>query len=375
MVQQPSARPSFGGLLAGVAAGLFWGLAFLIPVLLPGWSAVAVTTGRYLACGAVSVVALAARPQVRRLVRRHWAAACVFAVTGNIGYYLLLVVAIHAVGAPVTAVIIGAIPITVALSANRARHTHRWRSLLVPAIVAGTGLVIVNAAEMTSAGSAHPALSGAAALGLLAAVAAMASWTCYGLANARFLERNPQVPPGSWSIAVGAATGAIALAALPVALAAHQFRGAADGGAGRSVVALVAGSLVLGIVVSWGGTWLWNHASVALPMVLAGMLINVETISGFGYVYAARGKWPPLVQVVGLILVLIGVLMVVRLQSRSRGLPADTGDAPSSAAQSAGRAETTTDGRRMRSITAPSADSPGSGVEPVSAKTPGRYAA
>ena len=39
------------GLLAGTGAGLVWGLAFLVPVLLPGWSAVAVTAGRYLAYG------------------------------------------------------------------------------------------------------------------------------------------------------------------------------------------------------------------------------------------------------------------------------------------------------------------------------------
>lgn len=39
------------GMSAGVVAGLVWGLAFLVPVLLGGWNPVIVTLGRYLAYG------------------------------------------------------------------------------------------------------------------------------------------------------------------------------------------------------------------------------------------------------------------------------------------------------------------------------------
>jgi drug/metabolite transporter (DMT)-like permease len=70
--------------------------------------------------------------------------------------------------------------------------------------------------------------------------------------------------------------------------------------------------MVLGVVVSWAGTWLWNLASSRLSPAAAGLLINVETVAGFGYVYAARLQWPPAGQLIGLILVLAGVSITMR---------------------------------------------------------------
>src|SRR5712664_4189438 len=84
---------SAAGIGAGVAAGLVWGLAFLIPVLLGGWNPVIVTLGRYLAYGLLSAVLFAVGGRrVRQVARQHWRIALAFAVAGNAGYYLLLVV-------------------------------------------------------------------------------------------------------------------------------------------------------------------------------------------------------------------------------------------------------------------------------------------
>ena len=69
----------------------------------------------------------------------------------------------------------------------------------------------------------------------------------------------------------------------------------------------IAGTALLGVVVSWGGTWLWNTASAQVPTTTAGLLINVETVSGYVYVYLARHQWPPLGQVLGFALILAGV--------------------------------------------------------------------
>ena len=138
----------------------------------------------------------------------------------------------------------------------------------------------------------------------------MALWTWYGLANARFLNRHPQVPHTGWSTLVGLYTGAVTLICLPAALATGQL----DGGSGtHSISWLIGGSIVLGAVVSWGGTVLWNLASARLSTVSAGMLVNVETIAGYAYVYSARAQWPPLTQLLGFALLITGVLIVVRL--------------------------------------------------------------
>jgi drug/metabolite transporter (DMT)-like permease len=72
-------------------------------------------------------------------------------------------------------------------------------------------------------------------------------------------------------------------------------------------------------VVSWAGTWLWNMASSRLSPAVTGLLVNLETVSGFGYVYAARQHWPAPGQLAGLVLVMAGVTLTLAA-SRS-GLP------------------------------------------------------
>jgi drug/metabolite transporter (DMT)-like permease len=313
-----SGQATVGGLAAGTGAGLLWGLAFLVPVLLAGWGAVAVIFGRYLACGLISsAVLMAGGSRVRRLARDHWRPGLVFALTGNVGYYLLLVIGIDSVGAPVTDIVIGCIPVTVAVSANLGSRIYRWRRLMVPVTLVAAGLLTVNTLELTGSSAVHQASAVTRVLGVIAACGAMLTWTWYGLANARFLHAHEEVAPATWSIIVGAATGVITLPLLPIGIWTHQLTRGGSGNA--SVQALLAGSVILGVVVSFGGTWLWNAASVRLPGTMAGMLINVETLSGFCYVYAARAQWPPLGQVAGFALIIVGVILVVRLRDDGHG--------------------------------------------------------
>lgn len=307
------------GLGAGVTAGLVWGLAFLLPVLLGGWNPVIVTVGRYLAYGLLSLVlfAVGGRP-IRQLAREHWRLALAFAVAGNAGYYLLLVMGIRAAGAPLTDMVIGAIPVVVAVIGNWQSRSYRWRRLALPLILVTAGLALVSALEISGvhAYQRDPAVEKVA--GLIAACVAVVLWTWYALANARFLAARQAVSSAHWATMVGVATGAVTLAVLPLAAVTGQLAAPATGHPGTGQ--LIAAVIILGVVVSWMGTWLWNLASARLSPVLAGMLVNVETIAGFAYVYAAKLQWPPLGQLTGLLLVITGVALAVR---RQQPRPAD----------------------------------------------------
>ncbi len=294
------------GLLAGTGAGLVWGLAFLVPVLLPGWSAVAVTAGRYLAYGILSLALLVYEGRAAwRLTRQHWRAALAFAVTGNVGYYLLLVIGIQKIGAPITDTIIGSIPVVVAVVSNWHAPALPWRRLVLPVALSLAGLALINAVEFTGT---HPSVAaplGARLIGLAAAVAAVALWTWYALANARFLGARPGIAARSWSSVVGLATLVVTFAALlPVTFLGHTSWSAVSR---RDAAMFLAGIALLGVAVAWGGTWLWNTASARLPTTTAGLLINVETVSGYVYVYLARHQWPPPGQLLGFALILAGV--------------------------------------------------------------------
>ncbi len=286
------------GVTAATTAGLIWGLAFLVPVVLDAWNPVIVTGGRYLAYGVVAgVLFLMAGRDLRRIVRRHWRPALLYAITGNVGYYLLLVVGIHTIGAPVTDMVIGCIPVALAVVGN----------VVLP------GLTIVNALELAGTHAYSHAPTGHKLAGLAAASGAVALWTWYGIANTRFLTEHRSVSPAAWSTIVGVATGILTLAALPLAWATGQVVVPSVDGSG-AVVALILGTAILGVVVSWGGTSLWNAASRRLPPTIAGLLINVETLAGYAYVYAARQQWPPTGQLAGFALILLGVALVLYRQ-------------------------------------------------------------
>jgi drug/metabolite transporter (DMT)-like permease len=310
---------SAAGIAAGISGSLIWGSAFAVPVLLGGWNPVIVTLGRYLVYGLLSVVLLILGGRdLRRVLREHWRAALAFAVTGNVGYYLLLVIGIKAAGAPLADMVIGAIPVVVAVAGNvltpaadPAGGRVPWRRLALPLVVITAGLTVVSVLELAGV-HAYLAVSPAEkAAGLLAAAGAVVLWTWYALANARFLGRPDAPSPAGWSTAVGVATGAVALAGLPAAALAGQL--VAPSGVHTGPAGLIAGVAFLGVVVSWFGTLQWNLASSRLSPALAGLLVNLETVSGFGYVYAIRQQWPPPGQLAGLILVMAGVTLTLTL--------------------------------------------------------------
>jgi drug/metabolite transporter (DMT)-like permease len=312
-------RASAVGIAAGTSASLIWGTAFLVPVLLGGWNPVIVTLGRYLVYGLLSVVLLILGGRdLRRGLREHWRAALAFAVAGNAGYYLLLVIGIRAAGAPLTDMVIGAIPVVVAVTGNVLAPTADavpWRRLALPLIVVTAGLALVSALEITGVHAFVAASPAQKMVGLLAAAGAVVLWTWYALANARFLAQPDAVAPAGWSTAVGVATGAVALAGLPAAALAGQLT--APPGPHPGLATLITAVVFLGIVVSWVGTLQWNLASSRLSPAVAGLLVNLETVSGFGYVYAARQHWPAPGQLAGLVLVMVGVTLTL-VASRSR---------------------------------------------------------
>ena len=107
------------GVACALAAGLLWGLVFIVPLLLPGYSAAQLSAGRYLAFGLVALpLALAGRTGLARLRRADWLEALRLALVGNLAYYALLAAAIQQAGAPLPTMIIGTLPVVIAVCAN-----------------------------------------------------------------------------------------------------------------------------------------------------------------------------------------------------------------------------------------------------------------
>ncbi len=247
------------GVAYGIGANLVWGLAFLVPVVLPGAPTTALALGRYLAFGAISVVLLAVtwRRALVGVGPRHWRTAAVFAVTGHLGYYALLVQGIRWAGAPVATVVIGLLPVSVAVTGNWLRREYPFSRLVPPLVLIVAGLALVYAVELDWQSAVAGRSRGEWALGIAASLGALVLWTSYAVRNAQFVRANPQIASTTWSTLMGVGTFVLSLVALPVVAVTGGLRLDGPGEVGP----VVAASLVLGVVVSWLGTVLWSRSS------------------------------------------------------------------------------------------------------------------
>ena len=95
------------------------GLIFVGPLLVPDYPAALQSTGRYLAFGLITLpLAWFDRRRLRKLRRRDWLEALKLTAIGNLLYYLCTASAIQRTGAPVSTMIIGTLPVVIALCAN-----------------------------------------------------------------------------------------------------------------------------------------------------------------------------------------------------------------------------------------------------------------
>ena len=143
--------------------------------------------------------------------------------------------------------------------------------------------------------------------GVFFAALAAASWTAYGLLNARWLARHPEVNSALWAnwLGVAAGLGALVIAALagsPVSELAAQPR--------FGLFVLVCA--VTGIGAAWIASVLWNMASRRLSASLAGQLIVSETVFGLLYTFVWRGQWPAPLQWAACVLFVLGILASIR---------------------------------------------------------------
>ena len=311
------------GLSAALGAGLLWGLVFLTPLLLADYPPFMLAIGRYLAFGVLALgLAWFDRAALARLTRADWIEAVKLALIGNLLYYATLSSAIQLAGAPVPTLIIGTLPVVIAVCANLIDRRNggedavRWSRLALPLVLILAGLLVVHGDSGKQPGAALP---GDQALGLVFAVLALACWTWYPIRNSRWLRARGPGLSRAWATAQGLAT-------LPVALLAgagywiwnNLGAGAPayDWPLGPQPIRFVLMSLLLGLAASWLGTLLWNKASHLLPAALVGQLIVFETLSALLYAFLWYGRWPTAGEAAGIGLLVVGVLGGVRVFRR-----------------------------------------------------------
>ena len=288
------------GIFAGLAAGALWGLVFIAPRMVPGLSSVDLTAGRFVSFGAVSFALMLLVRQSAWPTLRQAYSAIGLSVLGFTGYYLLLVFAIRDAGTAVPSLIIGTIPIWMMLLGKPAGL--RWAALLPGLVLTLLGLALMMQAE------AHVSTQGQDFWrGVAFALAAMTCWTAFGLLNATWLKKHPNISATTWANWLGVATG---LGALGLWMAAGSDANVLLAQQNRVQAALVC--IATGVGSAWLATIFWNIASQRLSASLCGQLIVSETLFALLYSFVWDGQWPTLLQALACVLFVAGILASIK---------------------------------------------------------------
>ena len=316
--------PLFSGVLFALAAGLMWGLVFVGPLLLPEYPATLQSFGRYLAFGLIALpLAWFDRARLKQLTRADWVEALKLALVGNIVYYLFLASAIQRAGGPLPTMIIGTLPVVIAITSKlrraapgaRTEAPLAWRRLLPSLLLIALGIGLVNHVELEQLKADPHADMARYATGALLAIGAVACWTWYPIRNAEWLRAHPDRSPRGWATAQGLMT--LPLALLGYALTWAWSALSDDAFAmpfGPRVLDFLLLMFAIGLFASWLGTLCWNEASQRLPPTLSGQLIVFETLAALSYAFFLRGQVPQAETLVGVALLVAGVVWAVRTQ-------------------------------------------------------------
>ncbi|MET0606839.1 MAG: hypothetical protein ABWZ80_10305 [Beijerinckiaceae bacterium] len=130
--------------LAGLVAGAFWGLTFIAPLAISPFTAFDLTVARYLVYGTLSLPPVVALARGGGLDRRIVADSIWLAAGGFIGYFVIMAIAVKLSGVAVVALIVGTLPLVIAIIGNRGAERTPWRALLAPLVLIGAGLAVAN---------------------------------------------------------------------------------------------------------------------------------------------------------------------------------------------------------------------------------------
>lgn len=304
------------GIFFALSACFIWGLIFVIPEFMNEFSPIEIALGRYFFYGVVSLFILA-KMWIRGTSSyplKVWQRAFGYSLVITIFYYSCVVLAVQNASPAACALILGISPITIAFYGNWRQKECSFHTLIPPSILIFAGLVIINVPKLMGEESPDKFV-----FGLCCSFLALLAWSWFVVANARFLKENPQVATHSWSTLIGVATFCWVLVFSTVVWT--FFEGFLELEKhftfGMELTNFLIGSAVLGVLCSWVGTFLWNSASVHLPVSLAGQLTIFETIFGVMFVYVLEKNIPPLQECLGIALLLAAIVYGIRSSAQT----------------------------------------------------------
>lgn len=297
------------GITYALSACFIWGLIFIIPQFMNHFSSIEIALGRYYFFGAISLLFLL-RARLKGFCSYPlsvWIKALVLSLFS--GYYLWVILAIRYTSPAICALILGTSPITIAFYGSWIQKEGNFKNLILPSLLILIGLIMINAPHITMTNSFWEY-----AIGLFCSLVSLISWSVYVVLNSRFLKNNSQIISQDWATMQGVTT---LFWAIVCGLACSVFLWDEIDvqkyfSWNHDTMSFYFGCATLGLLCSWAGAYLWNQASISLPVSLAGQLMIFETIFGILFVYMLDQQLPSLMEGAGILLLLGAVTYGIR---------------------------------------------------------------
>jgi drug/metabolite transporter (DMT)-like permease len=299
------------GILCGLATCALWGLSFVAPRVVAPYTTIDLTVARYGLFAAVSVI-LMVHPRFRPTGIRPALAMAGVALGGfgYIGYFMSVAYAVRFAGTAIPPLVIGTMPVLLAVIANFKDRSVSWRALALPLILIAAGIGWVNVSIFAVASGDDEA---ALLAGIAAALVGLAIWVVYGLVSAAVMQAKDAPTALHWTAlqGIGAGIGAIVLLPFTSLWSDASFTG-------DQTFRFVLWAAVMGIAGSWLATLAWMIAARLLPLALAAQLIVAETVFGLFYGFLFEARLPTVAEAGGSLLQLAGVGMAIAVFSPRR---------------------------------------------------------
>lgn len=297
------------GVLGVISACLMWGLIFVIPGFLNGFSSIELAIGRCLSFGTFAVAILVARKRYlfKEMSREVWKKAFIFSFLASGVHYFTLVLGLRYANVAITTLIIGTTPVCVAIYGNMRQKEFAFKPLIIPCSLLAIGLTLVNLPPFLQAES--PTNINEYLLGIFFGLISLASWVWVAVSNSEFLKKNPNIRSSDWVTILGVSTFLWATFLVMIGLLFFVTEQQLDKYINPSpeLSSFLVGCMILGWGCSWLGSYLWNYAAIRLPISLLGQLTIFETLFALTFLTMIEARLPEVLEITGIIIALIGI--------------------------------------------------------------------
>lgn len=299
------------GVFAALFAAFAFSLNFIVPFIIGDYSTFDFALFRHVVSALVGLCILFSEKCVmQHLTLRNWLSATWLAFIGYVGYFLTVTGAAIFSGPVIAPAFLGLVPIVLAIVGNQRQGSLPWRYLLMPLTLVLIGLVLVNGTAFTAEG-----LKSVRSLwiGIPLALAAVALWVWFAIANQAAIVTRPEMPSGVWSGLLLVGGGVLMLAFYPIGAAMDLFQLPKLGFGWDAAGSLYLWGTSLALLATVCGVWAWNVASRNLPVALTAQLIVAETAFGVIGGLVVHGRWPTGIECAGVAVLIAGVVLSIRV--------------------------------------------------------------